>query len=170
MRVIATRRAKADRSFTEAFTLLEVVVSIMITGLVFAGILTGYVTSARRTEWSGFSLAAEGLNIQQLEQVRAAAWDTQGGSYKDETTNLNLKSWTYANGKWSGYSWTNLDTPFNTTNKNVVVATNYVTLRTIIVVSNPAPVEIKFITSETVWSFRGKSFTNAIATYRSPDT
>lgn len=151
-----------------AFTLLEVVVSVMITGIVFAAILSGYIQSARKAEWSAYSLAAEGLNIQQLEQIRAANWDTQGLILVDETTNLNLKSWTYASGKWTGYTWTNLDTPFNSTNNTMVMATNYVTL-TVVGVTTIPPVTVKCIKSDTVWKFMGKLYTNSIATYRAPD-
>jgi prepilin-type N-terminal cleavage/methylation domain-containing protein len=151
-----------------AFTLIEVVVSVMITGVVFAGILTGYIQSAKKAEWSGYSLAAEALNVQQLEQIRAAKWDTQGNILIDETTNLNLVGWTYAAGKWSGHSWTNLDTPFNSTNNNVVYATNYVVLSTVVVTNLPL-VTVKLIQTETVWKFQGKLFTNSIATYRAPD-
>lgn len=151
-----------------AFTLLEVVVSILITGVVFAAIISGYVSSARKAEWSAYSLAAEGLNIQQLEQIRAAKWDTQGIVLIDDTTNLNLQSWAYSNGKWSGYSWTNLDTPFNTTNSTAIRATNYVTMTVVTVITNPN-ITVKCIVSDTVWRFMGKSYTNTIATYRAPD-
>lgn len=147
---------------------MEVVVSIAITGVVFASVIRGYVQSAWKAEWSGFSLAAEALNIQQLEQIRAARWDTQGGSTVDETTNLNLRSWTYANGKYTGYSWTNLDTPFNSTNNNILFATNYVTLSTITLQTNPL-ISVKYIQCDTVWKFRAKNYTNSVATYRAPD-
>lgn len=167
MHVTEAKRLKKSRLVT-AFTLLEVVVSIMVTGVVFAAILTGYVQSARKAEWSGYSLAAEGLNVQQLEQIRAAIWDTDIVPIKDETTNLNLKAWTFASGKYTGYSWTNLDTPFNTTNNNKVFATNFVTLMTVNVSTNP-PMSVKFIQADTVWKFRGKFYTNSIATYRAPD-
>jgi type II secretory pathway pseudopilin PulG len=169
MRSTASKRRVAQSPYLAAFTLLEVVVSIMLTGVVFAAVLTGYVQSARRAEWSGYSLAAEGLNIQQLEQIRAASWDTDGAIYKDDTTNMNhLKAWTYASGKYTGYSWTNLDTPFNTTNNNAILATNYVTISVVTVATNPT-VTVKFIRTDTVWTFMGKKFTNSIATYRAPD-
>ena len=154
----------------DAFTLLEVVFSVMITGVVFAGILTGYITSARRAEWNGYSLAAEGLNMQQMEQIRAAKWDTQTtGTNSDETTQMNLIGWAQSGGIWTGYTYTNLDTPFNSTNSSTIVfATNYMTMSTITLSTNPAT-SIKMIKSETVWPFRGKFYTNSIATYRAPD-
>lgn len=161
---------KETRGGQSAFTLLEVVVSILLTGVVFAGILTGYITSARRAEWNGYSLAAEGLNMQQMEQIRAARWDTQTvTSMSDQSTNLNLIGWSQSGGIWKGYTYTNLDTPFNTTNMStIVMATNYVTMFTLTLATNP-PTSIKMIKADTVWKFRGKYFTNSIATYRAPD-
>lgn len=153
-----------------AFTLVEVVISIMITGVVFAGILTGYITSARRAEWSGYMLAAEGLNMQQMEQIRAAKWDTQTtGTNWDETTNMNLIGWSQSGGVWKGYTFTNLDTPFNSTNAStIIMATNYMTMFTLTLSTNPYT-SVKMIKADTVWPYRGKFYTNSIATYRAPD-
>lgn len=161
--------SKQSRHAVAAFTLPEIMTSLVVIGLVFAGVINGYVQSARRTEWSGYALAAEGLNVQQLEQIRAAKWDTQIATSGDETTNLNLLNWTYSNGKYTGYSYTNLDTPFNSTNRTAVMATNFVTLTLITISTNPA-ISVKLIQADTVWTFRKKNYTNSIATYRSPDT
>lgn len=151
-----------------AFTLLEVVVALMITGVVFAGIIAGYVQSARRVEWNAYSLAAEGLNIQQVEQIRAAKWDTQSVSNVDETSMLALTNWAFANGKWTGFMPAILDIPCNASNGQFVWATNYVSLCIVTVAPNPV-VTVKLIQADTVWSFRGKRFTNSVAAYRAPD-
>ncbi|HMP83770.1 MAG TPA: hypothetical protein PKA41_13815, partial [Verrucomicrobiota bacterium] len=58
-------------------TLTEVVVSLAVGDLVFGGILTGYVQSTVRAEWSAYDLAGHSLAMQKLEQARAAKWDTQ---------------------------------------------------------------------------------------------
>jgi hypothetical protein len=143
--------------------------SIVILAVAIAGLLNGFVQSGRRAEWSGYSLAAEGLNLQQLEQMRAAKWDTDGAIYVDETTNMNhLKAWTYAGGIYSGYSYTNLDLPYNTTNSTAMMVTNYFTMSVVTVATNPL-VTVKFLRTDTVWQFMGKKFTNSIATYRAPD-
>lgn len=153
-----------------AFTLMEVVVAVVITGVVFGGILAGYVQSARRIEWSAYSLAAEGLNIQQVEQIRAAKWDTQTTSTNsvDETSSLALTNWAFASGKWTGYMPAILDVPCNASNGNVVWATNFVSLSVITNTANSLAT-VKLIQSDTVWSFRGKRYTNSIAAYRAPD-
>lgn len=152
-----------------AFTLLEVVLAIVITGVVFVGILTGYVQSARRVEWSAYSLAAEALNIQQLEQLRSANWDTQTSSTnQDEFMSMVTSNWPYANGKWTATTTNVLDVPYNSANGKYVWATNYVSLSVIPVVIYPV-VTVKQIQTDTVWTFRGKLFTNTIVAYRAPD-
>jgi hypothetical protein len=159
----------AKSRYTAAVTLFEVVCCILVWGIATGAALAVYIKGARNAEWSGYSLAAEGLNIQQLEQLRAAKWDTDGGNYVDETTNMNhLKAWTYAGGNYTGYSFTNLDIPYNSTNSTAMRATNYVTISVVTITTNPL-VTVKFIRTDTVWSFMGKKFTNSIATYRAPD-
>lgn len=156
------------------FTLAEVVISIAVTGLVFAGILAGYVQSARRAEWSGYSLAAQALAIQQLEQGRSAVWDFSIGNARNELTNLNLVNRQYNSGTKTatGYSWGTLDLPYSGT--NVVRATNFVTIRMFYFnnVANP-PVQLQMMQVDTVWPFTvgtaRKYFTNTVATYFAPD-
>lgn len=154
------------------FTLAEVVISIAVTGLVFAGILTGYIQSARRAEWSGYSLAAQAFAVQQLEQARSAVWDTSLA--KNELTDLNLISPQYntSTKTATGYSVGILDLPSLGT--NVVRATNFVTIRRFYFnnSANP-PVELQMVQVDTVWPFSSgravRYFTNSVATYFAPD-
>ncbi len=163
---------------TGGFTLAEVVISVAVTGLVFAGILAGYVQSSRLAEWSGYSLAAQALAVQQIEQARSAVWDYSTGTSRNELTNLNLTGWTWAYnagtgvGVGSGYSVATLDLPYSGT--NVIQATNFVTLRMFYFnnVANP-PVQLQMLKVDTVWPFRTgtltKNMTNSVATYFAPD-
>ncbi len=152
----------------------EVVISLAVTGLVFAGILTGYVQSARNAEWTGYSLAAQALAVQQIEQGRSAVWDYSTGSTRNELTNLNLLNPQYDSSTKTrtGYSWTTLDLPYSGT--NVVRATNYVTVRMFYFnnVASP-PVQLQMMQVDTVWPFTvgtvATYFTNSIATYFAPD-
>lgn len=156
------------------FTLAEVVISIAVTALVFAGILTGYVQSARHAEWTGYSLAAQALAVQQIEQARSAVWDYSTGAGRNEITNLNLMNPQYnsATKTTTGYSWATLDLPCSGT--NVVRATNYVTVKMLYFnnVANP-PVQLQMMRVDTVWPFTvgtaPKYFTNTVATYFAPD-
>jgi type II secretory pathway pseudopilin PulG len=156
------------------FTLAEVVTSIAVMGLAFAGILTGYIQSTRRAEWSGYSLAAQALAVQQIEQARSAVWDYSAGTPRNELTNLNLINRQYNSGTKTatGYSWATLDVPYSGT--NVVRATNFVTVRMFYSdnIANP-PVQLQMMQVDTVWPFEAgsarKYFTNTVATYFAPD-
>lgn len=148
------------------FTLAEVVISIAIVSMVFSGILLGYVQSAKRAEWSGYSLAAQAYGIQQLEQARAAVWDISAVTNRNEITNLNLIGWTYSANAWRGYSWTNIDIPYSGT--NYMRATNYVTVSTVTVSVTP-PISVQSVEVATVWRFKTKLFTNTMVNYYAPD-
>ena len=159
-----------------AFTLAEVVISLAIVATVFGGILVAYTQAAKRAEWSGYSLAAQALAIQQLEQARCAQWDPSMNPYKNDFTNIWLLSSNYPVSPplytYKGYTWTNLDLP--TTGTNYVRATNLVTIRMLNFngVSTPN-VQFQMIKVGTSWPFvwGGKTniFTNTICTYVAPD-
>ena len=165
---LKSRQASKAKS---AFTLVEVVGAIAIMGLVFSGTILGYVQATKRAQWSGYSLAAQALAIQQIEQVRCARWDIYQNI--NECTNIALNNWTFANNVLTGYSWTNLDIPYSGTN-NYITATNYVKISLIYINgnSNP-PVQVRMVQVDAVWPFRwGGSttyFTNTLLTYCAPD-
>lgn len=156
------------------FTLVEVVISVAVIALVFSGVLSAYVQSSRSAEWSGYSLAAQALAIQQIEQARSAVWDFSSGSGRNELTNLNLLNPQYdsVTKTATGYSWATLDLPYSGT--NVVRATNYVTVR-MFYYNNSAnpPVQLQMMQVDTVWPFSPgivlRYFTNTLATYFAPD-
>jgi hypothetical protein len=156
---------------TAAFTLAEVVMAVAIAALIFGGIIAANVQLTRRAEWSGQSLAAQALAIQQLEQARAAVWDES--LTKNELKSLNLSDWSYNTntGVGKGYSWANLDLPIAGT--NYIRATNYVTLTLLTNVAGSANVRIQMVQVDTVWRFLGfgatRLYTNRIATYYAPD-
>lgn len=153
-------------------TLVEVMFAIVLVVISFQAILTGYVQSGRRAEWSGYALAAQALGVQKLEQAKAAVWDNSLG--KNEVTNLNLIAWKYNTTTkiGSGYSWSVLDLPINGT--NTTTATNFVTIKMLYLNSqtNP-PVEVQLVSVETVWPFstpKGtRYYTNRSYTYCAPD-
>jgi len=143
---------------TGGFTLTEVVLALAIMTVVFGGIITASTQAERRAEWSGYSLAAEALANQQLEQARSAKWDVLDSPEVDEITNL------------PAVSVAQLDLPVS--GSNYVWATNYVTIRTISVADNP-PASVHLVKVDTVWPFtRGRQtvlFTNTVADYFAPD-
>lgn len=124
----------------------------MIGALLLAGLVTGYVLSAQRAEWSAYSLAANSLAMQRVEQIRAAKWDPLAWPPVDEVVASNFPP-----------SIEVLDIPVSGT--NLVYATNTVTIAE---VSVQPP--LKLVRVDTTWSFGGRGpFTNTMITYRAPD-
>jgi type II secretory pathway pseudopilin PulG len=156
----------ASRSGCNAFTLAEVVVAVFICAIVFGAVVSAYTQSASRAQWSGYSLAAQALAMQQLEQARSGIWDPTSG--RNEITNLNLSGRTVSGGVVKGYSAAILDIPIHGT--NFVWATNWVTIQTITVAPS---VQVQLLRVDTVWPFNAfgnnRIYTNTIATYIGPD-
>jgi type II secretory pathway pseudopilin PulG len=148
------------------FTLAEVTISLVIAGMVFAGILTGYIQSAKRAEWSGYSLAAQAYGVQQLEQARAAVWDISSTTNVNQLTNLNMIGWAFSGNTWKGYSWTNIDIPYS--GSNFIRATNFVTVSNVTVSVLP-PVSVQSVRVDTVWRYQNKNVTNTMVNYYAPD-
>jgi prepilin-type N-terminal cleavage/methylation domain-containing protein len=164
-----------SRTWTSAegvrgFTLVEVVMALAIITLLFSGILTAYVQASRSAEWAGYSLAAQAIGIQQIEQARSGVWDFSIG--KNEITNLNLLSWSYntTTRVGTGYTTSVLDVPISGT--NVVVVTNFVTVK-MLNLTGFTNVQVQMVAVDTVWPLVTPSgtrlFTNRTASYFGPD-
>lgn len=151
MEIYPQRRRFSKRSQL-GMTLVEVVFSLGVGGLVFGGVLLGYVHSASRSQWSAYHLAAQASASQRLEAARAAKWDTQSAPAVDMLVSSNFPPTVEV-----------LDVPQHGT--NVAYTTNFVFISQ--VSANPP---LKLIRVESVWAFRARDlFTNATATYRAPD-
>jgi prepilin-type N-terminal cleavage/methylation domain-containing protein len=152
------------------FTLVEVVIALAIITLFFNGIITAYVQASRSAEWAGYSLAAQAIGIQQIEQARSGVWDYSIS--KNDLTNLNLLSWSYntTTRVGTGYTTSVLDVPISGT--NVVVVTNFVTVKTLNL-TGFTNVQVQMVAVDTVWPFFTRSgtrlFTNRTASYFGPD-
>ena len=62
------------QAVNRAFTLIEVVISIAILGMVMAGLIYGYVQANWSALWSSMSLSAQTFASEGAEQARAADW------------------------------------------------------------------------------------------------
>jgi type II secretory pathway pseudopilin PulG len=134
------------------FTLVEVVLSTAIAALTIGSVIYGYLMSAKRAEWSSYSLAASSLAMQRLEQARSCKWDPMGFPPVDLLITNNFPM-----------SIEILDVPRSGT--NMVYATNFTTIKTI----SASPL-VKMVRVDCVWSFLSRGpFTNTVATYRAPD-
>ena len=144
MRLLSTYRSAM------AFTLIEIVMATGFSAMVIGATIYGYIMSAKRAEWSAYSLAAHSMAMQRVEQARAAKWDPAGFPPVDDLTNkpavVDI-----------------LDIPISGT--NIAYATSTTTIVTIS--TNPL---LKKIRVETVWPFVNRGiFTNVVVTYRAPD-
>jgi Tfp pilus assembly protein PilV len=168
---LTSRRFSARARRAAAFTLIEVVIAALIVGLVFGGIINCYIQSGVRIQWTGYSLAAQNLAMEVLEQAKAASWDPTKN--KNEVMAMNLMSTNYNSGTstYTGYSTGVLDVPYAGT--NFTLATNFVTVQLITGVGGQTNVSVQFVRVDTVWPFflRGTNlfFTNTVATLMSPD-
>lgn len=152
MKICSLSHAKSTLRSSAGFSLAEVVMAVGITVLVFAGGVLGYVQSAQQAEWSAYSLAANSLAQQRLEQTRAAKWDTQASPPIDNLVATNFPSRVDV-----------LDVPIAGT--NIVYATNITTISNLS--ANPP---VKMVRVDCIWRFWNRGvYTNTVVTYRAPD-
>ena len=113
---------------TSAFTLVEVLMAMLVLGIAIGGIVFGFLQSLRQAEWSAYSLAAQALATQPVEQARGAKWDPYANPPIDQITNLPGDQ-SYQGGIWTFRTNNILDIPISGT--NIVYATNTTTIRKI---------------------------------------
>lgn len=151
MRYTATSGERRRRS-RGGFTMIEAVVSMAIAGIVMGGIVSGFMQAHRTAEWSAYSLAAQSLALQPLEQSRAAKWDPYASPPVDQLVPTNFPM-----------TISILDVPLSGT--NIVYATNVVTIQTI---STVPP--LKQVSVQCTWRFHNRPvFTNSVMTLRTAD-
>ena len=163
--IMVVRFKPAGRQIaTKAFTLVEVLISLVILVGVMAGMIYGYVQANQIAEWSSMSLAAQSIASQGAEQARCAKWDTNvwpptntGPGTGDE---LGLTNYTQ-----SGTNYT-FDIPVSGGAETNACVTNFVIITK---VSDTPPV--RQIVSRCEWVFprTGAKFTNIVITLRAPD-
>jgi prepilin-type N-terminal cleavage/methylation domain-containing protein len=153
MRFVSRRAAEHVQPIS-GFTLAEVIVAIAIATLSFGGVICGYVATADRAQWSAYSLAAQSLAMQGVEQARSAKWDPKSWPQVDE---LGLTNYAEVD---------TLDVPVS---GQPVLATNYISVS---LVSQSPP--LRQLRADCVWSLsngrrsRGP-FTNTVVTLRTAD-
>ena len=146
----ALERSRIARQL--AFSLVEVIMAMAVMGLMIVGVVSGFTQTERQAEWSAYSLAAQALAMQGLEQARSAKWDPQGVPAVDQIVSSNFTQ-----------RISILDIPVTKT--NIVYATNVITITTL-----SASPPLKMIRVDTTWPFPNRgTFTNTVFTYRAPD-
>jgi Tfp pilus assembly protein PilV len=157
---ISISNRPASRSPRSAFTLAEVVVSVLIASISIGGIIYAYILASHQAEWSANSSAAQLMAMRRLEQVRAARWDPLAYPEVDNLISANF---------------TNVIAPLEVpqTGTNFIWSTNVTTITKI---TNNAV--WKKIQVDCSWAMKGRGgdtnrmwivATNTVITYRAPD-
>jgi hypothetical protein len=143
--------ALAGPGLESGVTLVETVMALAIALFVIGGLVSGFLQSARQAEASAYILAAEGMAIQGLEQVRAAKWDPRAPLDQVQGTNFtNVPPML-------------LDVPGSSSRP--IWGTNVTTISTIS--TNP---QLRMIRVDCTWAFLdGRVYTNTVYTYRTTD-
>lgn len=144
----STESAAPDRP-QGAFTLMEVLVSILIVGMGLGGILGLYIQSAVRSDFAATSLSAQMMAVSGLEQARGAKFDPRGGTDLLVSSNFPAKFDILDVGTSAGV---------------IAYGTNTTTILTIS--TNPW---LKMVRVDCTWAFPKRGlFTNSVYTYRAP--
>jgi prepilin-type N-terminal cleavage/methylation domain-containing protein len=173
--MILSPAQKRGEKGSAGLTLIEVLISIVIFGMLTSGMIYGYVQANRMAEWSSMSLAAQSYASQGLEQAKSAQWNSQqyppanGPGTDDEIRlydNAGLNIDAGGNAAQGHTNYTEQDTLDVPTTGAPIYATNYITVTNISI--NP---QFRQITCMCVWTFplTGLPCTNTEVTLRAPD-
>jgi prepilin-type N-terminal cleavage/methylation domain-containing protein len=151
---------RQTRHHGNAFTLVEVLISLAIFGMMVAGLIYGYVQADKFAEWSSMSYAAQSYAVQGMEQVRDARWETD----TDPVTDLLAMP---VSGVLNFTETNTMDVPSTGAPYNVV---DNITVTTITNAADPT-LNLRMIRVDCVWVFplTKKTMTNTVITYRAPD-
>jgi Tfp pilus assembly protein PilV len=133
----------------QAFTLAEVLLSLLIVGVSLGGILSVYIESAVASDWSAHSVSAQMNALNGLELCRAAKFDPRGTPPTDLLVSSNFPQRTFV-----------LDV-----GTSVGAATYATNTTTIVALSTNPP--LKMVRVDCTWYYRRKGlYTNTAITYR----
>ena len=152
MRFLRSWRIK-DRS-SDGLTIIEVLVATAIIGIVFSTVISAYTMSNDRTEWNSYSLAAQSIAQQGVEQARAAKWDPEASSVVDELSPTNFMQ---------------VEVLDVTPGGTAIYATNYISISTV----STSP-QLRQLRADCVWRLASRRsnagpFTNSAITLRASD-
>jgi prepilin-type N-terminal cleavage/methylation domain-containing protein len=158
------------------FTLVEVLISLVVFGMLTSGLIYGYCQANRMAEWSSMSLAAQSYASEGLESAKSAQWNseqyppTNGPGTDDEMRLFDNAGVNIDSGGNAAQGHTNYmmgpDTMDVPTTGTPIYVTNYITITNVSL--NP---QVRQIRSDCVWAFplTGQLCTNTVVSLRAPD-
>lgn len=152
-----------------AFTLVEVLISVVLLALVLAGVCFGYTEANRIAIWCSMSQAAQSFAMQGMEQARAALWnpwDTYTNSDELPASTNPFVQPDFMDIPMKGLPYTSSYTNYT------YYQTNYVYVTDITNSSQGFFIPyLRQIKSIVVWTFpfTGQSWTNTVVTLRASD-
>ena len=164
VRLELSNQTPSKKRKASGLTLIEVLASLWILGMLAGALIMGYVQIDRMAEWSSMSLAAQSIAQQGYEQVKSANWNYGPAS--------NAANWPNANDQlgfppvpgYTNYFIINtLDVP---SSGAPIFVTNFITITN---VSVQPP--LRQVRSDCVWTFpfTGTVFTNTVISLFAPD-
>ena len=133
-------------------TLVEVAVALAITGLMVAGIVTGYIFCTTSTVKDSLYMAGNARAMERLEETRSAIWAPYRGDPEDDLVATNFPD-----------KVVTLDLSGSGSD------TTSATLKTDISQISLSP-PVRRIRVDCIWQYRGvELITNTIETIRAPD-
>ena len=158
-----------------AFTLAEVMISLVILAMVVAGVCFGYAQANRIAEWDSMSQAAQAFAIRGMEAARAAKFNPWVGwtNTAPDPGGSQMELPPETNGQPSLIITNLLDIPMsgNPQTNYAFYARNYVYVTWYPDTNGESEPPLLQIWSDCIWTFpfTGKKFTNTVITYRGPD-
>jgi type II secretory pathway pseudopilin PulG len=143
---INIRQTQTRDIAADAFTLMEVMITVGISTTIIGAILYGFVVSARNLEWAAFSLQAQANVIERMEQTYSIVYKPQPPNPNDNLIVDNFPATACSNV---------LGTNFTYISDNISEG-----------VSNQF---MKMIRVDCVWVYRSKVYTNSVSMLRAPD-
>jgi prepilin-type N-terminal cleavage/methylation domain-containing protein len=142
---------RTPRRNREGMTLVEVVLSLAISAVAVAGIISGYIFSMASAQKWALSLAANAKAMERIEETRGARWNISIWPSVDQLVATNFPDQLVI-----------LD--HSASGGGIVYATNITQISDI-----SADPPLKRIRVDCIWTFKGSLlFTNTIETCRGP--
>jgi prepilin-type N-terminal cleavage/methylation domain-containing protein len=139
-------------------TLVEVVIALAITGLMVAGIVSGYIFSNTSTVKDSLYMEANARALERLEQTRGAIWAPNRAAPLDELVATNFPD------------ETNVTLDVSASGSATTLATLHTEISQILPSpALPLSAPVRRIHVDCIWQFNGQLITNSIETCRAPD-